>query len=431
MPTLDQAQKCIALLDTMGEEHKGRKYCVKIEKANEPETYMYGNLQYSPFTRQLYRMLVSLLILLVLAVCVFFVVVAYAFQGRTGYVDNCFDVIQNQPDVCAAPSSASLLWYALAFQDSKTAMGLDYPTIGNSVNSNCQECKAPSFDCCPVYQYDEVLRDADPYAVQDYDTSSTATAACTASWDNATGAGRLDGPPGSLGPWVPTWESAEALACHRVDKDGLLAKNADLEGVCYACVCTVVTKLSSLAIAIDRDGHALYLDTEVPADSFLAGVLTAEPGTLDADVVGCAGGGRGGGGGGATNSTCTKQYREVGVLEILRAYRGSLEGLKFWADEVAAVGGFDPSWSIVELAEADGEMRCNGYPYSCRAITQLYGPEFTNVDASVLASAGDANTADSGPYCAAWVDEEAKSSIYGYLAMFAVSVFNLILKCKG
>ena len=269
------------------------------------------------------------LVLVVLFLCVGFVIVAYAYQGRTSYTENCFDVLQHNPDVCAAPSEASTDWYKQAFIASTESEGLRYPTVASTESSSCEICEvhddAP-FGCCDVYQYDAILKKESAY--------KPASAHCVPAWN---------------GTEAPTWEDAESSKCHRFDKDGLLQRNADLDGVCYACICTVVAKLKELSDSVSAgSGQTLY--ATVGETSRLAGIVAAKTGSLGAD------------------------HLQSSLSELLTAYGSSLAGLTITNASLAA---------DVDIA---------------------------------------------GGYCEDWNAEASESSLYGYLAMFAVSVFNLILK---
>eukprot|EP01052_Picozoa_sp_SAG31_P040951 SAG31_NODE_6071_length_2183_cov_1.654511_2_plen_500_part_00 len=343
---LQQTKDCIKNIDD--EKHHGKQYCVHIQKASEPEVYMYENIQASPFHVALWLLLEMFLIVAVLIVCVYCVIIANAYQGRTGYANNCFDVLdQNMTAIepaCLVPAddsvpSASAEWYKSAFIATRTLTELNFPTISSTEAPSCEQCdyqtnvadQRSGGLCCPIYQYDRVARRESSYVPDLTDVSE----GCIPRWNQSR---------------IPNWADAKAASCRRVDKDGILQKNADLDSVCYACICTVVNELKKHNDYVENDAsQKLYRPAHIGTQGLLS-VISYVPET---------------------------DYVETDLAEILAAYHHSLAGLDISIDRIKAA------------TETDGF---------------------------------------DGGYCAEWNAESRDSTVFGIVAMLAVSLFNLILK---
>ena len=237
---------------------------MEIERAEEPGDYIYEHLQYSPCATALWKVLTIMgaVMVIVLVTCLvtwcktlvrelphlhactirvlwhqnglvaadqptrITLTTACSLQvGLTDFAKNCHTVVEarlalgsnpnaiRMQSVCSSAGGTEAKdWYKKAFE---TANSSTFPMIASTENDGCVTCEEEITDvaCCETYQYD---RSTDKYDLAlVHGIPSECPAAALPSWES---------------PEVPNWLSAKNTSCHRVDTEGMLQKDADLDG---------------------------------------------------------------------------------------------------------------------------------------------------------------------------------------------------------
>jgi hypothetical protein len=233
---------------------------VEIERAEEPEDYIYEHLQYSPCATALWKLLTIMgaVVVIVLVTCLvtwcntlvrelphlhacairvlwhqnglaaadrptrIALTIACPLQvGLTDFAKNCHTVVEDlelgsnpnairMQSVCSSAGGTEAKdWYKAAFDEaSALQFSSTFPMIASTENLGCVTCEEEitTVACCKTYQYDLKLV---------HETPSECSAAALPSWESRE---------------VPNWLDAKNASCHRVDTDGMLQKDADLDG---------------------------------------------------------------------------------------------------------------------------------------------------------------------------------------------------------
>eukprot|EP01052_Picozoa_sp_SAG31_P014203 SAG31_NODE_874_length_11319_cov_3.145098_4_plen_639_part_00 len=177
------------------------------------------------------------------------IVKAEVLKECVAYVDHCPDVLG--PDmratfgrICtgAADNVAARSWYKQAFLQSEKVMQSRFPVIGAGADG-CDCSVEQGFGCCNVYRYQTNISLAQRTPCVD-----------------------------QTGPAPQTWADAVAAdQCHRVDYDGILKLYGDIDAMCYACSCHVLSTLQATAQldALTTEAQA-YLSSAINDEAYCA-----------------------------------------------------------------------------------------------------------------------------------------------------------------